>query len=148
MARINSRNKGATAERDVANLIQPVVDKVYQAKGWEPPRVERNLEQVRRGGGDLVNILKHLIEVKNQSTLNIKSWWGQAKRQADGTDMEPVLVYKIPRRGFRVMMYGRLQHGRHYVRTPVDIPFDAFLAYLELFLTHNLESNVLTAEPG
>lgn len=143
MTRINSRNKGATAERDVANLLQPVVNKVYEAKGLVPPRVERNLEQVRHGGGDLVGTELHLIEVKNVASLSIKSWWEQAKRQAVGTDMQPVLIYKIPRRGFRVMMYGRLQAGRQYVRTPVDIPLQAFLTYFELFLDNHLQASVL-----
>lgn len=134
-----SREKGKRAEREVVKLLQPVVIKVYSTAGKEIPVLERNLMQSHKGGHDIVGLEWLALEVKHHEQLAIKSWWEQSKRQA-GATREPVLIYKSNRVAWRVVMFGYLPAGGKRVRCPVDISLEAFLAWFESRLRHELEA--------
>jgi Holliday junction resolvase len=94
MAKLNSRAKGKSAERELANLLA-------QRLGIE---FSRNLDQVRRCGGfDLVCDLPLAIEIKRQETVNVSQWWKQARRQATGGKI-PVLAYRQSRKPWAVVV--------------------------------------------
>lgn len=79
-----SRNKGANAEREIAEII-------FYATGVS---LERNLEQTRSGGYDLVGIDGLAIEVKRQEKLCLPAWWRQTLSQAEKEKLIPILAYR------------------------------------------------------
>ena len=85
-----SREKGKRGEREVARIIQDVVNDVF---GENAPRIQRNTLQSDKGGFDLVGLEDFAIEVKRHEKLNVKAWWKQTVRQA-GKDKIPVLFYR------------------------------------------------------
>jgi len=105
---INSRAKGASAEREFAGLIQD----------WVGVRLIRNLEQTRSGGHDLIvhpdetgdaaDAFRQLaIECKRYQTAtggNIQKWWSQALTQAEQTGLIPILAYRADRAAWRVVV--------------------------------------------
>lgn len=104
---INSRTKGASAEREFANEI-------YQ---WSGIRLTRNLEQTRSGGFDLIvhpdevgpiaDAFRTLaIECKRYRAVTpalIKTWWQQAREQAEPYHSFPVLAYRADRQDWHVI---------------------------------------------
>lgn len=91
---INSRQKGAAAERDVANILKDHL-------GIE---VKRNLDQWRSGGYDLVGVEGFAIEVKIAKTPLINQWWEQAKTQAADAGLIPALFWRVDRKPWRVVV--------------------------------------------
>jgi hypothetical protein len=106
MKKINSRTKGASSEREFANII-------FDLTGV---RLIRNLEQSRSGGFDLIvhadengivadSFRQLAIECKRYSGVTdglIKQWWGQAVKQS--LDLyTPVLAYRANRQEWKVV---------------------------------------------
>jgi len=104
---INSRAKGASSEREFSNLV-------YQ---WSGIRLIRNLEQSRSGGHDLIVHVDEVgqvadsfrslaIECKRYSKVTpglIKTWWTQARSQAEPNGLTPVLAYRADRQDWQVI---------------------------------------------
>ena len=104
---INSRNKGASSEREFCNII-------YQ---WSGIKLVRNLEQSRGGGFDLqvhadevgqvADSFRSLaIEVKRYSHITpglIKTWWQQARDQAQLNRLTTILAYRGDRQDWQVV---------------------------------------------
>lgn len=104
---INSRNKGASAEREFSNII-------FQ---WSGIRLIRNLEQSRSGGFDLIvhpeevgqiadSFRTLAIECKRYGKVTpglIKTWWQQAREQAQPDRLYPVLAYRADRQDWLVI---------------------------------------------
>lgn len=95
---VNSRNKGAAFERQIANEIKA-------ATGLECKRL---IEQYRKGGlpGDLEGpaVEGYAIECKRYSKVRpalLAKWRSQALAQATGPH-EPVLIYKADRQSIVV----------------------------------------------
>ena len=87
---LKSRNKGKRGEREVAALIHDLL-------GIDARRRVRQHD----GDSDIEGVDGWSIEVKNCATLNVAAWWRQAVEQA--TDGVPVLLYKVPRKGWRAL---------------------------------------------
>jgi len=120
--RINSRNKGASGERQAASWL------FYNLKLHIMP--ERNLEQVRSGGGDLVGVGCFCVEVKRCQVLQINKWWKQTIKSAEDRGEDPVLMYRrnteswkfivdhtleiLTERGFRLYAKERLKVIDYY----------------------------------
>lgn len=108
MSRINSRTKGASAEREFSAII-------YE---WSGIRLIRNLEQSRSGGFDLIvnpNESGHVadafrslaIECKRYGKVTpslIKQWWQQTVDQAEPNGLYPVLAYREDFRHWQVII--------------------------------------------
>lgn len=106
MKSINSRNKGASGERELSALV-------HEHLGV---KLVRNLEQSRGGGYDLVPVgdnnvadvmSRMAIECKRYSTVTpalLERFWDQASRQADQSAKTPVLAYREDRRDWRVVV--------------------------------------------
>jgi len=104
---INSRSKGASSEREFSNII-------YE---WSGIRLIRNLEQSRGGGFDLLvhgdevgqvadSFRTLAIECKRYSKVTpglIKTWWQQARDQAQLNRLHPVLAYRADRQDWQVI---------------------------------------------
>jgi Holliday junction resolvase len=105
---MNSREKGASAERELARLIHDHLG----------VRVVRNLEQSRRGGHDLIPdpeesgpvvswLARYAIEVKRHAKVSphlLKGWWGQTCVQAERVGLLPCLCYRLDRADWRVVL--------------------------------------------
>lgn len=132
-----SRNKGKRGEREIVNMLQPIVDKVYQEFDREVPRLQRNTLQSDGGGFDIVGLEWLALEVKFQESFNLNAWWAQTSGQANVTQT-PVLIYRRSRVAWRVRMMGYLPAGERKVRTLVDIELDAWLVWFETQLRGTL----------
>ena len=89
---VNSRAKGHAGERAVATILRDEL-------GIE---VQRNLEQWRSGGTDLIGIEGWAIEVKRAKKPLLKQWWEQTVDQAQRINSMPVLWYRLDRQDWRV----------------------------------------------
>ena len=97
---VNSRNKGASAERQVAKIL-------FDELGIEFRRELRQYQQTDLG--DLVcndPNWPYVIEVKCYATGNgcKPAWWAQASKAAQAAGMVPVVIYKYSRLPWRVVM--------------------------------------------
>lgn len=109
---INSRQKGAGAEREFSGLVYD----------WAGIRLMRNLEQSRSGGHDLIvhpdesgpvadSFRKLAIECKRYQTATdaqIQKWWDQAVTQTEQSGLMPILAYRANRSPWRVVAPMRL----------------------------------------
>ncbi len=94
---INSRNKGASAEREL-------IKEIYYSTGIE---LTRNFEQVSSGGHDLIGLDGWAIECKRYSVASEYSkrmWWQQAVYQARRVRKKPVVCYREDRRHWRCIV--------------------------------------------
>lgn len=104
---INIRQKGATGERQVADALNLIANRVLSKHGRPlplKPLVQRNQNQSAVGGSDLTNPFGLCIEVKRQENLSINTWWKQclqAKLEFGGL---PILIFKQNREKWRVIM--------------------------------------------
>ena len=151
MSGLMSRNKGKRAEREVVNLLQPIVNKVYAAAGKEAPSLERNLMQSHKGGHDIVGLEWMALEVKHQEALQVNAWWKQTEEQAKRIVLvgelsaqptgqggnpprhpEPVLFFRKNNARWQVVVKVKLAlgDGRH-VSTHGTISLEAFLIWFE-----------------
>jgi hypothetical protein len=87
------KSKGANAERELAKLLG---DRLGIS-------LQRNLEQWRSGGFDLLSDLPLAIEVKRCEQLQLNQWWKQALRQSQGGKI-PVLCYRQSRQPWRIVV--------------------------------------------
>ena len=98
---VNGRTKGASAERELADLLTG-----WAAQVGVSLELKRNLEQVRGGGHDLVGLEAYgmAVEVKRVEQLALGAWWAQAVRQADAIGCIPVLAWRQNRKpwAFRI----------------------------------------------
>ena len=137
-----SIQKGKRAERAVASMLNPIVERVCLEQGVDPLRLCRNLRQSQQGGYDLDGLDWIAIEIKHHKVVALGSWWVQTLRQA-GRDLaaqpivgmvtrEPVLIWKQHGGKWNVRMLGLLEieTGRR-LRTAVDISWDAFVVWFE-----------------
>ena len=97
MGKINSRNKGASFERDIAKRL----NSFFKEMGVDF-KAKRNLEQYQEKDlGDL-NIHNHIIECKRYASGNWykDDWWQQVC--ASCKDDIPVLIWKYNHQPIRV----------------------------------------------
>jgi 2,4-dienoyl-CoA reductase-like NADH-dependent reductase (Old Yellow Enzyme family) len=139
MAGLASRNKGKRGEREVVKLLQPVVDRVFSARGLEVPVLYRNQNQSFQGGYDIDGIDWLALEVKRQEQLNINTWWKQTISQASPSEV-PVLIYKQNHKPWKVIMIGYLDAGTQRVKTRVEIDLETFLIYFETKMANVLDN--------
>lgn len=90
------RNKGHNGEREFAQVLRERFPRLK--------KVERNVDQVRDGGADIISVKPFAIEVKRQENLQINAWWKQACQQANKRNPVPVLVFRQNRKSWRVIM--------------------------------------------
>lgn len=139
-----SRNKGARGERDVIQLLQPVVNQVYEAFDLEIPKLQRNTLQSDSGGVDIAGLEWIALEIKWQESNGVNGWWKQCLEQA-GQTKEPVLIYKSNRVAWSVRMHGCLVIGNlgrgETTCVPVTISIDSFLVWFRRRLTFELRKS-------
>ena len=141
MGKINVRDKGQRGEREVIALLQPVVNRTYEAAGLEPPLLQRNQMQSHKGGYDIVGLDWLALEVKFQESFNVERWWVQCNQQCKEGQL-PVLFYRKSRVAWRVRTYGYLDAEQLLVRGVVDISLETFLFFVEKKIERILQKAV------
>jgi len=92
---LNSRIKGQVGEREACRLLGDIIGTL---------NLERNLEQVRSGGADILGVVGLCIEVKRQETLSLNSWWRQACEAADNRGETPIVMFRQNRKPWRFLL--------------------------------------------
>lgn len=109
---VNGRAKGSAGEREFCQWLYDNfdLDKIP----------ERNLEQTREGGADILDITPFVFEVKRQERLDLNSWWLQvltATRERDteiDIDHIPVVAFRQNNKKWEFLIsakYIGLEHG-------------------------------------
>lgn len=139
---INSRNKGRMGEREIINLLQPVVNQVYEAHGLEPVRLQRNLLQSDKGGDDVHGLAWLSIEVKRREGGTVDSFWAQCVKQAKAKDAFPVLLYRRNGQAWQAVLYGGLfvVHRNTYRSARVTVGMADFLVWFRMALSCALDA--------
>lgn len=137
-----SIQKGKRAERAVASILNPILERVCQEEGVDPIKLQRNLVQTQQGGHDLVGVDWLAIEIKHHKQVSLPAWWrqtcGQAGCDETGTPIpnriyrEPVLIWKQHGGKWNVRMLVRLEiEPGSRLRTWGDVSMDVFLQWFE-----------------
>lgn len=94
---LNARKKGHNGEREFCKWLSQTFTLPTDAK--------RNLEQVRvgRSGGD-INIGPFSFEVKRRESLDLQTWWIQAKHDAASVGLEPVVAFRQNRQPWEFLI--------------------------------------------
>lgn len=102
MGKINSRQKGAAAERELIKELQEYLGDEIAG------RMKRNLEQSRKGGHDVAGLPGWAIEVKRYKRLSDadlnRIWERQVVDQALRVKCRPALAYKGDFKPWRVRL--------------------------------------------
>ena len=139
MGGMMSRNKGQRGEREIVDLLQPVVNEIYAIFNLEPPKLKRNTLQSDGGGSDIAGIPWLAIEVKYHADIKLSSWWKQTVEQAE-QGQEPILFYRRNNIPWKVKMYGMLGRPVCCYTVPVIVEVPDFLAWFRARLTQELSS--------
>ena len=84
---MNVRNKGANGEREAAKWLELELR-------LEPGSMQRNLEQCRSGGFDLIGCPPFAFEVKRCQVLSKRDWWLQVVTGCNSEYNIPVVMYR------------------------------------------------------
>lgn len=139
-----ARSKGARGEREIIDLLQPIVDAAYAEhnnrivhdadRRLSTPQLKRTSSMQADGGGcDIHGIDWLALEVKRCETLQVGAWWEQCVRQARPGQL-PVLVYRQNNYKWRV----RLWLHDAFVCAVAEISLDDFMLYLHRALVLQL----------
>lgn len=132
---LNPRTKGSGGEYEAIALLTS-----WGRQCGVTLVLERNLEQVRKGGSDILGVSGLDVEVKRVEANGINQWWAQVCRAADKQGTHPLLMHRRNRQPwqFRTRLlsahYG--QHASGTVAVVADLElaqarlwFQAFLFY-------------------
>tara|TARA_Y100000022_G_scaffold194325_1_gene198541 strand:- start:847 stop:1254 length:408 start_codon:yes stop_codon:yes gene_type:complete len=133
----NSRNKGASFEREIANILN-------DSLGLKKP-LKRILEQTREKHLPDLILGKWCIECKRygQGAEPLESWWDQVIKSTP-EDSYPALIYKFNHRPIKVRV------PIHSVNRSLDKDFnhvcdfsmESFVALLKSLYTEDLENHL------
>lgn len=108
---INIRAKGQDGEREVADELNYIINRILKEAGQPipgTPIVQRNQNQSAVGGNDLSNTFGLSIEVKRQEQLSIGTWWRQCVKAAEQNSEHPVLLYRQNRKPWKCVTWVHL----------------------------------------
>tara|TARA_R110000751_G_scaffold159723_6_gene265440 strand:- start:739 stop:1161 length:423 start_codon:yes stop_codon:yes gene_type:complete len=127
MGKINSRNKGASFEREIASKLNDFFD----SKGLNF-KAKRNLEQYQEKDlGDL-EVPNHVIECKRYAEGNWykEEWWKQTLNSCG--NKIPVLIWKYNRQPIRVCTPMYVINTKHdYEYLPTNLKDNSVTVVLE-----------------
>lgn len=93
------RQKGARGEREVIEMLIEWLTPVYEGACLELPVLQRNLEQWRSGGYDILGLDWLALEVKRHersNPYNMNLWWAQTLA-ATKEGQVPLLLWRANR---------------------------------------------------
>lgn len=142
MGKINSRAKGAAAEREFCKELAEFLGDALTGP------LKRNLEQTRVGGHDIVGLDGFAIEIKRYRVIkegDIVKFWAQAVEQARRVDAEPVLAYREDFCSWRVRIpWGFMMDDMEWdqdVDFTLELSLKAFATLVRERILNGLQSN-------
>lgn len=146
MATINIRAKGQTGELEIANALEPIVQRLLREGGYpipDKPVVQRNQNQSAVGGCDLTGTYGIAIEVKRQEQLSINTWWAQCTAAAATHGEHPVLLYRQNGKKWRCVTLVWLQlPGGTQKQVRAEFGWEDFLAWFADWVKLKLSQGV------
>ena len=98
MAGKASRDKGIRGENEFCKMLHKLLGDIY-------PAIERNVDQDRKSGADILVIDGWAIQVKRyKDTPNISGWWRQTLNEAYEAELKPCLAYRLNRQPWSVLI--------------------------------------------
>lgn len=91
---VNARNKGKAGESEFINTFNCLF----------PDNLQRNLEQVRSGGSDVIGSEPFVIEIKRVEKLDLNSWWRQVTVAATNPYDIRVVAYRQSRQPWKFLL--------------------------------------------
>jgi hypothetical protein len=148
---INVRTKGAVGEREIAAVLNKIIQDELRQNGRSEEEIEsfkyhvqRNTNQSAVGGKDLINTFGYAIEIKRQQALSIKAWWQQCCRQAATWQETPVLLYRANHKPWRAVMDASIESSfGKPITAPGDFEFDVFLQLFRIRVARAIERGEL-----
>lgn len=143
MGRINSRAKGAQAEREFIKELG-----LYLGDN-AATLLKRNLEQTRVGGHDIVGLDGWAIEIKRYRVIkegDLARFWDQAVEQADRVGAKPVLAYREDFRSWRVRVPIWALIGEGMSWTGVDWTAEVGIEAFAMIVREHLRCGLHTQE--
>ena len=119
---INQRSKGSSGEREFCKLLNTRLHLKKPA--------ERNIEQTRFGGADIMTIRPFAIEIKRGETLQLDKWWQQAIKQRTKRCPIAILAFRQNRRKWRIRIEaGYVMKKRFTINAddPIEISVEMML---------------------
>lgn len=112
----SARTKGQVGERELCKILGDALG----------VSLDRNLEQTRDGGCDIIVNKWWAVECKRQEKLQLEKWWEQACSQAEACDKYPVLFFRRNREEWRCLMPYSLtsDHRKYYVHGDLALFID------------------------
>lgn len=151
---INIRAKGANGEREVATMMNEIVERVCKEEGLHlPPKpvIQRNQNQSAVGGSDLTNPFGYAIEVKRQETMSVNTWWKQCEVAAAEFGGTPVVIYRQNgKRTWNVVLYAYIPvwGSTGYVKARVTTTWDDFAKQFEATVRWYIRKDKWRPETG
>jgi hypothetical protein len=93
---LNARAKGAAGEREFCKWLHNNFSNL-------PEEAKRNLDQVREGGTDVL-MYPYCFEVKRRESLDLKSWWIQAKAAGKANGCIPIVAFRQNRKPWEFLI--------------------------------------------
>lgn len=154
MSKINIRTKGANGEREVATLMNAIIEHVLHEEGLPlPPKpvIQRNQNQSAVGGSDLTNPFGYAIEVKRQEALSLNTWWKQSVTAANEFGGTPVVIYRQNgKRSWNVLLITFLPiwGGTGYVRARSQVDWADFATSFAETVRYHIRTGKWRPETG
>ena len=126
----NSRNKGASFEREVANYL-----KLHLSL----QDVKRDIEQYRTADrGDIIGIKNYTIECKRYKRPESangffrREWWEQVVKAAERAKNKPVLIFKFDHQPIRCALYVKDINKKYKGNEVAIVTLESFVKLLSL----------------
>jgi hypothetical protein len=120
MGKINVRAKGAGGEREFCRWMKDHLNLHPERKN-----PERNLEQVRSGGTDVI-YPPFAVEVKRCEKMNFGGWWLQSVIAARKLSLEPIVAFRRNHQDWEFLIAAKLigvDNGYMHVPQRVFVPY-------------------------
>lgn len=141
---INIREKGAGAEREIADDLNYILNSLYKDLGLAVPTkpvVQRNQNQSAVGGKDLVGTFGLAIEVKRQEALSVNTWWKQCAASALELGEKPILLFRQNKQKWRCVLLVDLpipSTSHAFVTVRAEIDYEAFKSWFRAWAQRKL----------
>jgi hypothetical protein len=102
MAKINSRAKGKSGERELIGELKKLLPSEMTSE------LTRNLDQTRDGGHDILGLDGWALEVKRYAEVmpaDLERFWSQTCEQARNNEARPALCFRQDRRAWRTVIH-------------------------------------------
>lgn len=127
-----SRDKGKRGEREIIDLLQPVVNEVREYLELPSLILKRNTLQSDRGGSDIAGLPWLAAEVKFHDKLNVEVWWKQTQEQCEAGQV-PILFYRTTgQRSWMVRMMTSTIVGPRELIGPANFSMKFFLQWFRV----------------